>query len=89
MAQKRRITPQLISTTASAAPQAAFGAPHDLPPVLSPPQAGQSRAMSLKEQSEYAAKALGPGRRIYVELGPDTIDVNWHKVLVIRLPAGL
>lgn len=35
--------------------------------------------MTLKEQSEYAAKHLGPGRRIYVELTAGKYEVNWRK----------
>ena len=80
MAQKRRITPQLI---AAGPPTEAQQDPSIFQPALASAPAHQEQrlALSLKEQSEYAAKHLGPGRRIYVELGPDTYEVNWQKVL--------
>ena len=84
MGQKRRITPQLI---AAEPPAGAQQDPSIFQPALAsaPAQQGQRQPLSLKEQSEYAAKHLGPGRRIYVELGPDTYEVNWHKVLSATL----
>ena len=77
MSQKRRITPQQIIVGQAAAPQQD---PSVFQTALATVQAPQQKKLSLKEQSEYAAKHLGPGRRIYVELGPDNYEVNWQKV---------
>ncbi|BDA41916.1 probable Ubinuclein-1 at N-terminal half [Coccomyxa sp. Obi] len=43
-------------------------------------QMQQKPAMTLKEQSEYAAEHLGPGRRIYVELTQEKHEINWRKL---------
>ena len=76
MAQKRRIVPQLVSTSVSAASQA----PEKQQEAFAPPKPVQNVTASLKEQSEYAAKCLGPGRHMYVELGPENTEVNWRRV---------
>ncbi len=84
MSQKRRITPQQIVVGQAAAPQQDSSV---FQPALASVPAPQQKKLSLKEQSEYAAKHLGPGRRIYVELGPDNYEVNWQKVLPPRAAA--
>jgi len=73
----RRITPQLISTAQAAPAQAAFAAASAQPSAA---PASTQGSMSQKQHSEYAAKHLGPGRRVYVALGPDANVVNWRKV---------
>ena len=76
MTQKRRIVPQLVSTSVSAASQA----PEKQQEAFAPPKPVQNVTASLREQSEYAAKCLGPGRHIYVELGSENTEVNWRRV---------
>ena len=76
MAQKRRIVPQLVSTSVSAASQA----PEKQQAAFAPPRPVQNVTASLKEQSEYAARCLGPGRHMHVELGPENTEVNWRRV---------
>ena len=89
MAQKRRITPQLINLGQPAAVTDSAHAAPALLPVLSPTTASETGTLSLREQSEYAARVLGPGRRMYVELGPDTFEVNWQKVIISLLTCGI
>lgn len=77
MAQKRRITPIMVSSEASTAGQ--------LPQMLQ--QTGPAPAtptggdkMSQERQAEEAAKVLGPGRHVYVELRDDYNEVSWPRV---------
>ena len=77
MAQKRRITPIMVSSEVSTAGQ--------LPLVLQ--QAGPASAMptggimkNQGKQAEEAAKVLGPGRHMYVELKEDYNEVSWPRV---------
>ena len=82
MAQKRRITAQLISTTPSS--EAGLSLTATTPQANAQPialTAPPKSKMTLKEQAEYAAKHLGPGRRIYVQLKKDGNNVvSWKKV---------
>ncbi len=81
MAQKRRIVPQLISTFRAPPPEGAFAASMPASPaVATASHVEQKPAMTLKEQSDYAAEHLGPGRRIYVELTQEKHEINWRKV---------
>jgi len=78
MAQKRRITPIMVSSevsTAAQVPQLQQAAPAQF---LARPT--QSIAMSMQEQSDKAAKTLGPGRFIYVALNEDYNEINWPRV---------
>lgn len=83
MAQKRRIVPQPIPTAQAQPATSAREAPVTplVPPLTvagsSPDQ--HKGTMTLKEQSEHAAKLLGPGRRIYVELSEENYEINWRR----------
>ena len=81
MAQKRRIVPQLISTAQARPAEDPSMAPFSPSPAAElPSPEDQKGGMTLKEQSEYALKHLGPGRRIYVELSAEKNEINWRKV---------
>ncbi len=85
MAQKRRIVPQLISISQAPASEGAFAASMPASPALATAsQMEQKPAMTLKEQSDYAAEHLGPGRRIYVELTQEKYEINWRKVCFLK-----
>jgi hypothetical protein len=76
---RRRIVPELISPSQAARAAEAFAAATTAPaPAKAPPDAG--KPLSLREQAGFADAHLGPGRRIYVEIGPNSFEVNWKKV---------
>ena len=77
MAQKRRITPIMVSSEVSAAGKA----PQCLHPAApAPATPTELTKMSQEEQAEQALKVLGPGRHIYVELKEDYNEVSWPRV---------
>lgn len=85
MAQKRRIVPQLISTAQATPAQDPSTAPLSPAPAADRPSPTEQKGgMTLKEQSEYAMKHLGPGRRIYVELSAEKNEINWRKVRALE-----
>lgn len=75
----RRIVPQLVAPSQAvrpAAAAAAFGEAHDVSQSASQP----AQQLDLREQADIAAKKLGPGRRIFVDLEKNGNVVDWHKV---------
>ena len=75
----RRIIPHLVSTEVSTAGQT----PQLQQATITPPRPVQSVTLSLKDQAGEAAKVLGPGRHIYVELAPENTEVDWQKVMAL------
>ena len=77
MAQKRRITPIMVSSEVSTAAKAPQLLQQAAPAPATPTE---GTMMSQEEQAEEASKVLGPGRHIYVELKEDYNEVSWPKV---------
>lgn len=81
---KRRVVPELVSPAAAVPAQAAFAATSSSQPAV-PAQAAPLVVTTeqLKEQAALAKQALGPGRRVYVDLATDArngYEVNWQRV---------
>ncbi len=72
----RRIVPQLVAPSQAVRPAAAFGEADDVSQSASQP----AQQLDLREQAAIAAKKLGPGRRIFVDLEKNGNVVDWHKV---------
>lgn len=69
---RRRIVPEQVVPTSPVSPEAA-GVPT--------PSAAALEVADLRQQAERAPTLLGPGRKIWVDLGPYRgQDVNWKKV---------
>ncbi len=78
---RRRIVPELISPSQAARAAEAFAAATTVPAKAAPAKApDDGKPLSLREQAGFADAHLGPGRRIYVEIGPNSFEVNWKKV---------